>query len=533
MMLTPNGQTANKIEKVMLLALWANALKEEKELQDPVTTKKLIAAGMGKPTYPINAQTITSYLSYWQKLKDLRQQERLNPEEMQESTAIDYGDPRGDKIPRTMMAESMSAWYESEIGPEHILFTVGGIGALRTLFETFNTHYEEIPGYRIITPFPHYSAYANNPLHRLHPVDVMKEPGYKLTAEALEKAIEEAYLLAETDQGWPKAILICNPSNPLGTIIDEAELQKIANVLRCYPELHLIFDEAYTEMAYKEMPSFLKIAPDLKHRTIIMRSATKALSAAGERMAVLLVFDSILMNELLNKNISYFIHAPRSAQIAYAQTMKHFNAEEKAKLADFYKKKVDYVIHRLQTMGAAMPDSQYEVEATFYALADFSDLFDLELPREAQRALQKTGRVSTGEELSYYLLFKDAVMIAPLSYFGLAKDCGFMRITCSATEDELKDLMDRLELRLSIARTNKKLALMEQIQQKLPELQKKDPFIFTALNKKIMHYTQGADNCLTLKTKNKVLKKLYFIMMSHLEIQDEIISASTFSEQMA
>ncbi len=137
-------------------------------------------------------------------------------------------------------------------------------------------------------------------------------------------SIEEAYCLATMDKGVPVAVLICNPSNPLGTIIDEDELKKIADVLRQYPELHIIFDEAYAEMAFKPMPSFLKIAPDLKSRTIILRSATKALSAAGERMAILLVFDKGMMNEFLNKNINSFIHAPRSAQKAYAETMEQF-----------------------------------------------------------------------------------------------------------------------------------------------------------------------------------------------------------------
>ena len=70
---------------------------------------------------------------------------------------------------------------------------------------------------------------------------------------------------------------------------------------------------------------------------------------------------------MLNKNISYFIHAPRSAQMAYAQTMMHFNTEEQKKLANFYKVKVAYVIQRLQAMGAAMPDPFYHVEATLRA----------------------------------------------------------------------------------------------------------------------------------------------------------------------
>lgn len=518
-MLTPNGLPANRIEKVMLLSLWAHTLKEEQAANDTLNTKKFISAGLGRPTYPLNQQTIASYKAYWQKIDDSRQSWHLNPDDIHENTAIDYGDPRGDSAPRALMAEVMSKWYSADIKPENVLFTVGGIGALRVIFETFNTHYEEVPHYRVITPFPHYSAYSSNPFHRLHPIHVMDEPGYKLTAQALESSIKEAYLLAETDHGLPKAILICNPSNPLGNIIDEAELQKIADVLRNYPDLYIIFDEAYVEMSYVELPSFLKIAPDLQSRVIIMRSATKALSAAGERMAVLLVFDPELMNEMLNKNISYFVHAPRSAQLAYAETMANFDETERRKLTLFYKEKVDYVMNRIQAMGASMPDPLYTVEATFYALADLSDLFGLELPEETQRVFMKniSTHVTTDEELVYYLLFKDSLMIAPLSYFGLPKNSGFMRITCSGNEQELQDLMDRLEQRLFKARTVKKLALLEKLTTQLPQLKQADSHMHEIITQKIALIAREDDTSLSLKRKNQVLDKLQSIVTGLLE----------------
>jgi aspartate aminotransferase/aminotransferase len=507
-MLTPNGLPANKIEKLMLLALWANTLKEEWEQNNQEPTKKLIFAGLGKPTYPINAHTVASYLSYWQQMDEASQLELLNSTNMQGNSAIDYGDPRGDTIPRKLMAASMSAWYDSEIKPEHILFTVGGIGALKVIFETFNMHYADTPGYRVITPFPYYSVYATNPMHRLHPIHVMQESGYKLTAHALDASIKEAYALAETDGGWPKAVLICNPSNPLGSVIDEVELRKIVEVLRAYPELHLIFDEAYAEMSYVDMPSFIQIAPDLKERVVILRSATKALSAAGERMAVLMAFDPWLMHEMLNKNISYFVHAPRSAQIAYAQTMANFDSAEKQRLAVYYQKKVDYVIHRLHAMGAAMPDPLYHVDATFYALADFSDLFGLELPVEALRVFQKTGRVTTDEELAYYLLFKDELMIAPLSYFGLAQNHGFMRITCSGSAQELQELMDRLEQRLFAARKKKQVALLEEVVEQVACIKDINEPLYTTLIDEIIYIKLEQDNCLTLKAKIHLLQAI-------------------------
>ncbi|MCP0913308.1 MULTISPECIES: pyridoxal phosphate-dependent aminotransferase [Legionella] len=522
-MLTPNGQSAHKIEKVMLLAMWANTLNEEVISQESAKTKKLIFAGLGKPTYPISTHTISSHLSYWQRLDELAKQWFDSVDGMEENPAIDYGDPRGDTPPRQLMAEAMSKWYAADIAKENILFTVGGIAGLGMLFDTLNARYTDIPGYRVVTPFPHYSAYANNPVHRLHPVEVMNEPGFKIKAHALEASIREAYRLAELDNGIPKAVLICNPSNPLGNIVDEAEMLKIAEVLRKYPDLHIIFDEAYAEMCYKPMPSFLKLAPDLKERTIILRSATKAFSAAGERMAVMMVFDPVLMNELLNRSVSYFVHAPRSAQIAYAQTMANFEAEEHKKMSAFYKKKVDYVIERLHDMGANVADPEYQVEATFYALGDFSDLFGLELPEETFRALQKKGKVQTGEDIAYYLLFKDSIMIAPLSYFGLPKDNGIIRITCSDSPQELKEMMDRLEQRLLNARKIRKLALLKYIEQQLLSLEKVDASMHQTYVQQLAALEAEDDTCLNLKVKNQVLSEIQRTIAAILMSKEELL----------
>ncbi len=505
-MLTPNGHAADRIEKVMLLSIWAHALSNQEVVrQDKLAQKKMLFAGFGKPTYPIHPQTIKSNLEYWKTMEEKSKAWYLEPESIDEGMAVDYGNPQGDYSSRELMAQSLSKWYQAEIIASQVLFTVGGIGALHLIFETFNTLYQNLPFYRVITPFPYYSAYANNSFHRLHPIDVMSEPGYRLTAHSLEISIAEAYRLAEIDGGYPKAVLICNPSNPLGTVIDSKELIKIAEVLRHYPALHLIFDEAYAEMCYVDMPSLIQLAPDLKKRIVILRSATKALSAAGERMAVLLAFNSELMNELLNKNIQHCVHPPRSSQIAYAQTMAQFGEGEQIKLASFYKKKLYYVLERLREMGAEMPDRRYETEATFYALGDFSDLLGLELPGDSSLAIEKWGLVSTGEDIAYYLLFQDAIMLAPLSYFGLSIHCGFLRITCSARDCELEELMDRLEYRLFEARRIKKAVLLKNLHRMLPVLEACSPQYHKKLKQKVVFYERAHEACANLKKINQSL----------------------------
>ena len=467
-MLTPNGLSADDRDPVMRLQEWAKVL--DKENQN--STKPMIYAGMGKPTFRVNLHIVEIIIAYWQALQALIQKELNAPGTVKESVAIDYGDGSSDLEPREIMAKAMTSWYESSITAENVLFTVGGAGALRIIFETFNKLNASTPKYRVITPFPHYSLYKDNDKHILHPVDVMKEPGYRLTAKALEESIFSAYELAKTDNCPPKAVLLCNPSNPLGTVITEGEWKDIASVLRKYPDLKIVIDEAYAEMYWPEgqIPSVLKYAPELKNRIVLLRSATKALSSAGERYAMLMTFDAELMNELRNKNISTIGHAPRSSQVAYAHAMAHFDDKEKQALKEFYYPKVQYVWQRAQEMGAAMPDPLYRIDSTFYVLCDLSELLGEEIPTAAQRALDKGGKITTSEELIYSLLFQESLMLAAGSYFGLPTSNGIVRITCSGNEQELKDMMDRIETSLLQARKRKNSSLRSEINYQLSVL---------------------------------------------------------------
>jgi aspartate/methionine/tyrosine aminotransferase len=514
-MFTPDGQNADKIDKIMLLAMWTNTLKSERDQSgnEIISPLPFISAGMGRPTFPINPHTIQIHLAYWKKIESLTKSTFYSTDKIKEQAVIGYGDPRGDDNSRYIMAEAMSKWYETTIRPDNVLFTVGGAGALRIIFETFNLLYKDMPGYRVITPFPHYTLYADN-THQLHAIDVMKEPGYRLTASSLQSSLDAAFTCAETDGRYPKVFLLCNPNNPLGTIIHEDELTRIADVLRQYPDLHIILDEAYAEMYFggEKIPSLLKIASDLMPRIIIMRSATKALSAAGERMAILMAFDPDLMSKLLDKNISTIGHAPRSSQIAYAETMAQFTKESHQELVDFYYPKVSYVNSRLKSMGAAMPDLDYSVDGTFYILTDLTDLLGLELPLEAGRALGKTGQVKTNEELAYYLLFSNSIMLAPASYFGLPKQSGVMRITCSGTAGELCDLMDRLESQLIEARRSKKRLLLDDIAHQMNQLDKINKKMHVDMTEKLISVLNKTESAFNIKEQISSLQEINMLL---------------------
>lgn len=248
--------------------------------------------------------------------------------------------------------------------------------------------------------------------------------------------------------------------------------------------MFVILDEAYAEMRMDGEPcSLFSLVPGLKNRIILMRSATKSLSTAGERMAVTITSNKDIMTKITEESIRTSGHAPISLQHAFAMTMSKFDKKETEHLINHYKPQIDFVTNRLKQMGTALPDEKYRVGGAFYAIANLSELIGLDLPPEGsvnctKRVLNKTGKITTDEDIAYYLLFNDGVMIAPLSYFDLSPTKGYMRITCSGGLDELTEIMNRLEKRLFIAR-----------QQKQKQLQKEAEIIIETLKSK-----QNSDN---------------------------------------
>lgn len=523
-MLTPDGNPAGNMDRIMLLNLWTKTLQVKRKTSKKQSSQfPIICAGMGRPTYPINAHAAEAAMLYWKKLWKTAQRARKklkeNPsfgfdrldEIVNMHAASDYGNPQGEPEFRCKLAKALSKWYGIKINADHVLFTVGGAGALNVIFKVLD---KKNPNGKIIVPQPYYSLYAaEGRKERFQLINLMQEKGYRLTARALSDSIKKS-------QGNISAVILCDPNNPLGTYVEEKEWLAIANILRAHPDIPVILDEAYAEMRLdgKRHVSLLQIAPDLNKRIFLMRSATKALSAAGDRMAAIVNFSAESMTQLVEANINICGHAPRSLQIAFAVAMEKLDKNELKRLKNFYKPQVEYVIQRIHQIGAALPDPNYSTNSTFYVLTDLSDLQYLELPAEATKALGKTGKIKTDEDIAYALLFGDGIMIAPLSYYGLDAKSGYMRITCSGGKNELEMLLNKIEKRLVEARLIKRKLLETGLNNILNtstlfygDLNSMEKNQLIAITKNFNHINKLAQNNLTalkLKQTNDELLKL-------------------------
>ena len=157
--------------------------------------------------------------------------------------------------------------------PEQIVITNG---AKQALHNAFCMLLDE--GDQVILPAPCWVSYTE--LIRMsggEPVLVprRREDGFRLDVNAVERAVTEK----------TKAILINNPDNPCGQVLEEDTLRALAAIAEKY-DLYLIADEIYEEFMYDglQAPALPSISEDAYNRTILVNGLSKSYSMTGWRV---------------------------------------------------------------------------------------------------------------------------------------------------------------------------------------------------------------------------------------------------------
>mgnify|MGYP001281071810 CR=1 FL=1 len=202
---------------------------------------------------------------------------------------IAYGQSQG----QPKFLESLASYYNklgySYVKTNHIQVTTGGSEAISmVLFAVCE------PGEEVITFEPYYANYnsysAINGV-KLVPVLTTGDTGFHLPARSeIEKKITKR----------TKAIMICNPSNPTGTVYTKEEMEMLVSV--CVKNnLFLISDEVYREFVYdgKKYFSILKYMKKYQDKMILLDSLSKRYSLCGARLGMIVSLNKDLMDGVL------------------------------------------------------------------------------------------------------------------------------------------------------------------------------------------------------------------------------------------
>ena len=148
-------------------------------------------------------------------------------------------------------------------------------GAKQSVCNTLMTLVND--GDEVIIPAPYWVSYPEMvKLAGGQPVIVEAgiEQDFKITPEQLEAAISP----------HTKALILCSPSNPTGSVYSKAELQGLADVLARHEHVYIVADEIYEHINYVGHHESIAQFPAVAPRTVIINGVSKAYAMTGWRI---------------------------------------------------------------------------------------------------------------------------------------------------------------------------------------------------------------------------------------------------------
>jgi len=256
---------------------------------------------------------------------------------------------------REALAKKQSRFMGMPIDPEReIVVTCGSTESMMCAMMTVCN-----PGDRVIVFSPFYENYgADAILSGAEPIFVpLHPPNFSFDEEELTKAFMQR----------PKALILCNPSNPTGKVFTLEELQFIAKMADRY-DVFVITDEVYEHIVYKPYKhTYFASLPGMFERTISCSSLSKTYSITGWRLGYLIAPPSIIDGA---RKVHDFltVGAPAPLQEA-AVTALGFPDQYYESLGEMYTEKRDFFIKGLDEQGLTYTFPQ----GAYYVMMDISE----------------------------------------------------------------------------------------------------------------------------------------------------------------
>jgi len=300
--------------------------------------------------------------------------------------------------------------YDVDVSPHCVVVTAGASAALLlTVAALINA------GDEVQMPDPSY------PCNR-HFVQAFDGVPRLISCGAHERFQLSAEKVASHWNERSRAVLIASPSNPTGTSIEFAELERIVGAVRARGGFTIV-DEIYLALSYGAHPrSALELCPNGAGDLIIINSFSKYFNMTGWRLGWLVAPERLVpVLERLAQNL--FICASTPAQYA---ALSCFEPEVLAlyeSRKDEFQRRRDYLVPALRELGFKIP---VPPDGAFYVYADCSGL----------------GMDSS--TLADALLDEAGVALVPGKDFGRNQPERWMRLSYATSMENLTEAVDRM-----------------------------------------------------------------------------------------
>ncbi len=228
---------------------------------------------------------------------------------------ISYGPAQGFLELRQAIADYYTS-YNIPLGPDDVIITLGGSEAIHFSFSVVAD-----PGEEIIIPEPfytNYNGYASFANVKIAPLTLSVKDGFRLQSREEIKA----KITPQT-----RAILLCSPNNPTGTVYSPEELERVISLVKEY-DLFLIGDEVYKEFVYDgQSHKSVMEYEEIRERVIVVDSISKRFSCCGARIGAVITQNKEVYQSLLKFAQARLCPASveqKAALAAYRMGMDYF-----------------------------------------------------------------------------------------------------------------------------------------------------------------------------------------------------------------
>lgn len=262
----------------------------------------------------------------------------------------------GSQAMREALAAKQEHFMGMPINPnENIVVTCGSTEAMMAAMMTVTN-----PGDKVVIFSPFYENYgADTILSGAEPIYVpLNPPTFDFDREVLEAAFRD---------NDPKAIVLCNPSNPCGKVFTREELTFIADLCKKY-DAYCITDEVYEHIVYAPHEHvYMATLPGMFERTISCSSLSKTYSITGWRLGYTIAPAQI--TERIKK-VHDFLTVGAAAPLQEAVvTALNFDDSYYDEVLDLYTAKRDLFCQGLDSIGLKHNVPQ----GAYYVMMDISE----------------------------------------------------------------------------------------------------------------------------------------------------------------
>jgi aspartate/methionine/tyrosine aminotransferase len=256
---------------------------------------------------------------------------------------------------REALAKKQSKYMGIPIDPQtEIVVTCGSTEAMMAAMLTVVNQ-----GDKVIVFSPFYENYtADSILSGADPIYVhLRPPHFRFDVNELEEAFKQK----------PKALILCNPSNPSGKVYTLEELETIAGFAKKY-DAFVITDEVYEHIVYEPYHHvYMASLPGMFERTISCSSLSKTYSITGWRLGYIIAPAHVIEGA---RKVHDFLTVGAAAPLQEAAvTALNFDEEYYHKLKVNYTEKKELFLQGLDRLNL-----KYSVpQGAYYVLVDISE----------------------------------------------------------------------------------------------------------------------------------------------------------------